>query len=300
LSRNIERDVIQLSALNNFASLAFGCAYESDRKFFLFSPSNSSDTLATQQYVYNWITTAFTLWTVSAGAAIVNQAVNKLYVADGDGNVFQERKSLSNLDYADPTIDITISSIDTNNSTFTLADSTAVLIGDIIQQEVAGEQFSTQVTGNNSTTGVVNVEDTDGFTTGAATDTHSISTLLQYTPITCGFPQNMKKFSNWKFAFTNANFEDIQVVFTSDLYQTPESATLTPINTGGWGAEPGGWGSVPWGVSSAVEQLIACNPSLNTSYARYIVVKMSLTEAFTSLAFDGLMCSFDVVSVRGR
>ena len=300
LSRNIERDIIQLSALPNFADLAFGTAYESDRKFILWSPSNATDEVCTQEYVYNWITTAYTLWTRSVGAAIVNQSVNKLYIADGEGNVFQERKSLSNTDYVDEEYSITINSIDSSNLQMTLSDSSDVITGDIFQQTVLGTQYTTQVTGNNISTGVVDVTTTTGFTTGSADGFRSITTLLQYTPITCGFPNNMKKFSNWKFAFTNANFDTLDVTFTSDLYSVPETVEISPINSGGWGAEPGGWGTVPWGVSSANEQLIACNPSLNTSYARYIIVKLSLTEAFTSLAFDGLTCSFDVVSNRGR
>lgn len=300
LSRNVERDVIQLSALSNFTSLAFGCAYESDRKYILFSPSNASDLLSTQQYVYNWITTAFTLWTISAGAAIVNQATNRIYFADGEGNVFQERKTLSNADFVDQEIAITINSIDTANSQMTLADSSDVSVGDVIQQTVLGTQYSTQVTNNNSSTGVIDVTETDGFVTGAAEDFRSITTLIQFTPITCGFAQNMKKFSNWKFAFSNANFESLQISFTSDLYTTPEPVDLSPINTGGWGAEPGGFGSTPWGVTAATEQLIACNPGMNTAYARWVIIKMQLTEAFTSLAFDGLTASFDVVSTRGR
>jgi len=297
LSRNVERDIIQLSTLSNFTSLAFGCAYESDRKYLLFSPANSIDETCLQEYVYNWITTAFTLWTRPAAAAIVNQSTNKLYMANGV-HVYEERKTMSNLDYADEEIAITINSIDVNNSQFTLADSSEVLIGDVIQQTVLGEQLSTQVTGNNTSTGVIDVTDTDSFVTGSAEDFRSINTLLQYTPLTCGFPQNMKKFSNWKFAFTNANFEELPVTFTSDLYSTPEQATLEPTGTGGWGAQP--WGTFPWGVSGANEQLIPCNPSLNTSYARWIVVKLQLTQAFTSLSFDGLTCSFDVVSNRGR
>jgi hypothetical protein len=223
-----------------------------------------------------------------------------MYVSDGNGNVFEERKTFSNTDYADEEYTITISSIDTILNTFTLSDSSNVSVGDVIQQTVLGEQFSTQVTNNNTTTNVIEVDDVTGFVTGSATDTHSITTLIQFAPITCGFQQNMKKFSNWKFAFSNANFEDITVNFTSDLYSTREPAVLEPINTGGWGAEPGGWGTEPWGVTGSVEQLIPCNPGLNTSYARWIIIQMSLTEAFTSLSLDGITASFDVVSVRGR
>lgn len=300
ISRNIERDVIQLSVLSNFTSLAYGCAYESDRKYFLFSPANGSDTIAQQSYVYNWITTAFTLWTRPCSTAIVNPSTNKLYVTDEDGNVFEERKSFSNVDYADESVTITINTIDTTNLVFTLASSASVSIGDIIQQTVSGVQYSCQVTSNNITTGEIGVSTATGFVTGSATDYKSISTLIQYTPVTCGFAEYLKRYSSWKFSFSNANFASLTASFTSDMYQIPESATLTPKVTGGWGTETTGWGTIPWGVSSIPEQLIPCDASRNTTYARWVIVKLSLTEAFTSLALDGLMCSFDVISTRGR
>lgn len=300
LSRNVEKDIIQLAELSNFTSIAFGVAYESDRKYFLFSPANSADSQTQQQYVYNWITTIYTLWTIPASAALVNPATNRLYIADEDGNVFQERKTLSNADYADQSYSITISSINTTDSEMTLADSSNLVVGDVIQQTVSGTQYSLQITANNTSTGVIGVSTTTGFTTGSATAYRSIAQLLQFVPLTAGFPQNMKKFSNWKFAFTNANFSSMTVSFTSDVYTTPESASLTPLNSGGWGDESDGFGSIPWGVTASVDQLLACNPGLNTAYARWVIVKMNLTQAFTSLAFDGLTCSFDVIGTRGR
>lgn len=299
VSRNIERDVLQLSVLSNFTSLAYGAVYESDRKYYLFSPSNGSDTIATQSYVYNWINTAFTLWDRPCSTAIVNLNTEKLYVTDENGNVFQERKSLSNTDYADQSYTITISSIDSDTQ-FTLADSSDVMIGDVIQQTNAGEQFSTQVTSNNTTTNVIEVDSTDGFVTGSATDYRSIVTTVQYTALTCGFPQNMKAITNWKFPFLNVNFESIDVTFSTDIFPTNETATLIPLSSGGWGTEPGGWGTVPWGVAQSPQQELSCNPTLNTRYARWWNVKLSLTEAFTSFSLAGVMCSFDVVSIRGR
>lgn len=298
ISRNVERDVLQLAVLSNFASLAYGCAYESDRKYFLFSPSSGADTSATQSYVYNWITTAFTLWDRPCSAAIVNTDTQRMYVADTDGNVFEERKTFSNLDYADESYSITINSIDTINNTFTLADSSDVVIGDMIQQTVSDELLSTQVTGNNIAAGIITVDDASDFTTGAATGYRSIVTVVQYCPITAGFAQNLKRVQNWKFYFSNANFDDIQVTFTSDMYLTPENVTLSPISVGGWGV--GGWGVNPWGVSQVPEQTIPCNPTRNTAYARWWIVKLTLNQAFTSLALDGITNSFDIISIRGR
>lgn len=300
LSRNVERDVLQVSVLSNFTSLAFGCGYESDRKYFLFSPANGSDTLATQAWVYNWLTTSYTLWSRSSSTAIVNPSVDRIFITDSAGNVFRERKSFTNLDFSDEETAITISSVDTTNRTLTLASSLAVNIGDVIQQTVSGTQYSCQVSGNNTTTGVVNVSTATGFAAASATVYRSIPTLIEYAPVTCGMADYLKKFSNWKAVFSNANFSALTVSMNSDLYPTPETATLVPQISGGWGAESGGFGTAPWGVSVLAGQTIPWNPSLNTAYARWVTIRMALTQAFTSLELDGIMCTFDVISNRGR
>ena len=300
VSRNVERDILQLAVLTNFSSLAYGLVYESDRKYSLFSPTTSVDLIPTQSYVYNWITTAWTQWTRPASAAIVNQANQHLFIADGSGNVFKERKNFSNTDYADESYTITINSIDSVGITFTLASSLNVSIGDIIQQTVSGVQYQCQVTGNNTGTGVVNVTTVTGFTTATATDYKSIAQKIKFTPVTCGFGEYLKKYNFWQFAFSNANFSTIQITFTSDMYQLPELATLTTKFASGWGAEPLGWGTIPFGVSTIPEQVIPCQPSKNTAIARWVIVELDLSQAFTSLALDGIMCTFDILSPRGR
>lgn len=306
VSRNVERNIIELSALSNFTSLAFGCAYESDRKYFLLSPSAGSDTCATQQYVYNWITTAFTLWDLTISAAIVNPETNKLYIADPDGYVFEERKTYTNLDFADQEYALTILSAHTDTDPNYLAtdNSERVEIGDIIQQTVNDTQYTTQVVGNDISMGIVYVEDATGFSGGfvglPAEGYRSIQYHVRYCPLTCGFQSQLKRMNNWKFAFSNANFEDVTVSFTSDIYQTPETATLSPQIVGGWGAEPGGWGTAAWGVSIIPEQTIPCNPTLNTAIAKWWIIDLQIQEAFTSFSLDGIMGSFDVISDRGR
>lgn len=300
VSRNIERDVLALTTLSNFTSIAFGTPYESDRKYFLFAPANSTETISTQQYVYNWITQAFTTWTLSASAAIVNQADQHLYVADGDGNVFQERKNFNNLDYSDQQYSITIDSVDTSTDSIVLSDSSDVMIGDVIQQTVGAQQYSAQVIGNTLASNTIQVDDATGFAAGSADSFRSIPTFIEYAAITCGFPLHLKRVTNWKFAFSNANFSALTLSFSSDIYTIEETATLSPVVSAGWGTEPGGWGSVPWGVAESAEQYIPCNPSLSTAYAHFWILSLSLTEAFTSLSLDGIMCTFDIASNRGR
>lgn len=298
MSRNIERDLLVLAQLPTFNSLSYGVSYESDRAYFLFTPSQDDSTQVVQEYRYNWITQTFTLWTRSCTAGIVNKGVDLLYVADGDGNIFQERKSFTNADYADEEYDITISSIDTVNNTFTLVDSSNVIIGDVIQQTVGPTQNTTQVTGNDIGTGIVNVVDVEGFVTGAASDFRSIATSITYAPIHGGYAEYVKKYTIWDFYFANADFSSIDISMSSDFYPQSETVSLVPISFGGWGTLP--WGTFNWGVSSIPEQVIPTWPTRNTVYAHWVIISINLTQAFTALALSGISATFDITSTRGR
>ena len=297
VSRNVERDVIQLSVLTNFTSLAFGTGYESDRKYLLYAPTSGSDSNATQTYVYNWITQCWTRWTKAVTAAIVNPANNKLYVANASGLVLQERKNFQNSDYSDEHYAVTINSVNLSGLTVTLASSANVQIGDTLQQVVSGTQYSAQVTSNNQGTGVVGVSSAVGFTAGSATDYRAIFTQIRFAPITCGFAEYNKKFLSWQFYFENANFATITALFSSDYQITQESQTLTPRSSNGWGTLP--WGTFNWGVSNVPEQAINAYPTSNTSWAHWVVIELQLTQAFTWLALNGVSATFDIESTRG-
>lgn len=298
VSRNIERDIIQLSALSNFTDLSYGVSYESDRKYLLYTPTSGADTSAQQCYVNNWITQAWTLWNRPCSAAIVNPSVNRLFVADADGNVFEERKNYNNTDYADEEYAVTILSVDTTLNEITLADSTNVQIGDTLQQTVLGTQYTTQVTGNDSGTGVINVDDATGFAAGSASDFRSIETVIRYAPVTCGFPQFNKKFTLWDFDFDNANFSELTVNFSTDYYVFPEEQDLVPVQGFGWGTQP--WGQFVWGVTASPQQVIPCWPTTNTAWGHWVIIELTLQQAFSSIALNGITGTFDVGSARGR
>lgn len=298
MSRNIERELLTIEALSTYPSVAFSCPYESDRRFLLWTPSQDNNITTVQSYAYNWITQTWTLWTKPATAAIVNPLVDKLFIADADGSIFIERKTFTNADFADQEYDIVIMSVNTIVNTLILTDSTNVAIGDIIQQTTGQVQITSQVTGNDLTTGVVNVESADGFSPGAASDFRSIHTEIQFAPIHGGFAEYVKKFTVWQFYFSNADFNEITLSMSSDFYPSAETVELVPISFGGWGTLP--WGTFNWGVTNIPQQIIPTWPTKNTGYAHWVIINLSLTQAFTALSLDGVSATFDVVSTRGR
>lgn len=298
MSRNIERDLLTIEALSQYTSLAFGCSYESDRRYLLWTPNQDNNTAAVQSFANNWITETWTLWTRAATAAIVNPAPDRLYIADSDGFIFQERKAFTNEDFADQSYAINIDAVNTTLNQLTLTSSVNVQIGDVIQQTSGPTQNTTQVLGNDLLTGIVDVVDATDFVTGAAIDYRSIATQIQFAPIHGGYQEYVKKFSGWQFYFSNANFNTLLVRMSSDWYPQAESVEISPIQFGGWGTLP--WGTFNWGVSTIPQQMIPTWATKNTGYAHWVIINLSLTQAFTSLALDGVSAIFDVVSTRGR
>ena len=298
LSRNIERDLLEIATLPNFSSIAFAASYESDRKYILFTPNDENPTSSVQSYVYNWITQPWTLWTRPATAAIVGESDDKLYFADSSGNIFQERKSFTNNDYADESYAVNIVSANTTLNTIILASSVNVQINDIVRQTVGPTEYSTQVTGNNLLTNTITVLNATGFVAGSATDYRSIATEIQYAPIHCGFAEYVKKFTSWQFFFSNADFNELLLDMSSDFFPAAEEITLSPVLFGGWGTLP--WGTFPWGVSTVPQQVIPTWPTKNTSYAHWVILNLRLSQAFTALALDGISATYEVTSTRGR
>lgn len=298
MSRNIERDLLELSELAAFASITYGMSYESDRAYFLFTPSFDTPGSDVQEYRYNWITQTYTLWTRPTTAAIVNKQADRMYIADSAGNVFKERKAFDNSDYADQSYAITINSVNSTTSQFVLASSANILVGDVIRETVGGTLFTTQVTENFTGTNTVTVRSTTGFAAGSATNYRSIPTLITYCPIHGGFAEYVKKWTNWQFFFGNADFNFVNLTMSSDWSIAAETVQLVPIIAGGFGTQP--WGTFPWGVSTIAPQMIPTWPSKNTTYSHWVIISLALTQAFTSIALEGVAATFDIVSTRGR
>lgn len=89
---------------NTTAAVAFGVAYETEREYHLFLPSSDSDTYATQAYVYNYVTRAWTRWTLPATCGYVLPSDGLEYLGNAAANTVRvERKTRTASDYQDAT-----------------------------------------------------------------------------------------------------------------------------------------------------------------------------------------------------
>lgn len=302
MSRNIEGDVLTLSTpslYTNFPTLAFGVSYESDRKYILFLEAETSDTFSTLQYVYNWITQAFTTWDIECSAGIVNPADNLLYLAAPDGQILQERKNYNASDYVDREYAVTITSFSGLN--VVLNSVTNAVVGYTLAQNITNgaPEMDSVITAVDTATKTVTVTDEIEWSLGTAGLYQPIASSLTYTPLTCGYPNYLKQMQPiMSFVFNNSSFDQATATFTTDLYPSAETVTLYPKITGGWGTFP--WGTLPWGVGNALLQAIPCFLTKNTLYAHWWNVSVEVDQAFQNMALGGIFGFFEIRGERYR
>lgn len=108
ISFPIEQDILNRVALaTNVRKSAFGISYDSDRMYILAIPANGSGTSCDKQWVYNYVTKAWTTWSLG-GLAIsadevrhggVDPLYDKLVWCGNSDYVVVERKSHTQADY---------------------------------------------------------------------------------------------------------------------------------------------------------------------------------------------------------
>lgn len=140
VSRPIEDKLIKLTTANftNFSTATFGVSYESDRSYYLYTVSVTTDVYATQVYKYNTFTNT---WTEGSGvmgekrAGVVNSSDDRLYLAPTDTNFIErERKNFDRTDFANREIPSLIAASSVNGTQVILPNVIGILSGDVLIQ----------------------------------------------------------------------------------------------------------------------------------------------------------------------
>lgn len=298
VSRPIENIVIALSSsiFPNFADQTFGVAYESLREYKLYTISTSTDTYASQCYVYNFLTREWTRDTKPATCGIVKQADDKLYICgpaplETDNHVFQERKVLTINDQVDEEYNTTL--VAASGLQLTVTDTALFLAGYTIRQP-AGLAIITEIV--DSTTILVDrlVAWDDG---DPAVVYRPIYTNVYINPIDAGDPGMMKHWADLGLIFDKTDFTSITVNTYADTTRTDEEQTLyARAPQGGWGTFQ--WGQLPWGAQEASEGIMRTSIPKNSMRSHWIQLRLRLAEAFTSFSLEGVQVTYTSMSRR--
>lgn len=293
-SRAIEDQILELFSvsLSGIKQYSFGIGYDSDRKFILYTIKSSGDTYATQAFVYNFITNAWTTWDLSARCGFVYPEEDKIYMGRSTDNyMFVERKTYTFRDFVDESYDKTISAV--SGTTLTLNSLANVEVGDLIY--VTSSKFSVIASKDNDNF-TVTLNDDLSWTTGACELLKAIDCDIEYSPLPCGNPAMLKQTRELHVFFKEKFFYSAQVGLTANT-----RATTSYIDVSGsasnllWGLFA--WGGVPWGgflTPGYIRTYIPRAQQRNT----WLKVRIKIFSAYCQFAIDGISLVYRECSTK--
>lgn len=132
-----------------FRESSFGVGYETERSYYIWTVTDTTDTYATQCFRYNTFTQSWTRWDKPQTAAVINKRDTRMYLGSAVLNEVEvERKSLTRRDYADGEYDLTMGNDALSDKTITLSSVANLNTGDAIVQTqyVTISQFNNLLT----------------------------------------------------------------------------------------------------------------------------------------------------------
>lgn len=300
MSRQIEHDLVVLSSAlyPNFKSATFGIGYESDRHYMLCTPTNTTDTTATQIWINNFLTVTWNNWPLTVTAGIVSLTPDDHLYLDqpATGLVTRERKNWTIFDYADFEYDVTV--VTSSGTSVTVTSTTNVNAGDTLYQEDAFGSFIGQsiITAVPNATTII-VTDIISWIAGAAVVYGPIPVNCTYTPIGGDYAW-VKHFQDFQAMFRSATFTNLQFGFSSDFDTSVEYTTLVSSIGPGFGLVP--FGEEPFGGVASIPQVARTLVPRNKARCHWITPSILHSEALSNFAITGINFFYTYVSSRSK
>lgn len=305
-SRPIEADLLSLTGPSfiNFPSATSAVGYESERLYILSVPTEPADTYGTQQYCYNWITNAWTRWTLDMAAGIINPDNNFLYLSRPTWDqtyVYRERKSYTYEDFYDNSYDATIVSIDSTGLIVTISGTPdADWVGYGLVQTNAGTAIITAIDVGAKTI-TVDIDDSTNpgealvWTAGSVAIQVPIDLAVTHCPLTGGSPHMMKNWTRINFWFNSGNFNQIRVAYQTDVTGLQgDFHDLYSAFANAYGYGP--YGNGPYGALSNYPQAIQDMALGVGGQARWIMPSLELSFPGARFSYMGTTVSQDIIS----
>lgn len=297
ISRQIEFDLLSKTAnqFTNFSTAAFGVSYESDRKYILGMVDETTDTYATILWVYNSITRSFSKWPWPARCGLVLEADDKLYLGNATNNyVYVERKTFTETDYAEEEEACTITG-HTGDVVY-VSSTTGYAVDDTLAQFQSGIAVRKSVILEIINSTSLRVRQNLSWLNGAATVYKPIDLKIQYAPIHGGNPGMVKQWRDIVMFFSQANFDELAVTFSSNQSLNDETFNVVPTSAGGWGLFP--WGSIPWGQKVTPLQPIRTYIPKEKSRSHWYNFSINHKQALSNFSLVGITTWFDEISEK--
>lgn len=299
LSFPIEDQLLPLQTIDQFEEMSFGIAYPADRKYVFVCPSEDGDEHPTQEWVYNYITQAWTRWDREITGGLSNPIDNRLYFcSQADQSMLQERKSYTVMDYADESFTCSITNF--SGTTITVDSTTDAEVGMSIAQPNSAHPNLPTTSVITEVTDATHIEVMDELT-------WTIGPAAYYTPIDCttgyapahgGFPLYLKHFTMLNFEVDQLTARTITGQISSDLSPYREDLEITPLLLG-FGEVPFGIDEDFGGVGFNLQPLAALVPQ-EKARCHWINVFVNQDEALRKFVLAGATAQYEITSTRMR
>ncbi len=293
ISRSIESSILQLLGVNAtvLKNKSFAVAYETERKYILFVPSNSQDTYPTQAFVYNTFTNTWTRWDLSKRCGLVNPADDKLYLGDGDSEYTNiERKTYTFRDYVDEAETYEVISV--NGDVVTLFTVAGLELGDLLYQSAT---LNSQVIEINPLANTVTLFASTSLSVGAVTVYKAYECVVEWVPQAGGNPGLLKHFQELSMIFKNNYFPSAYIGVKSELSGAIEHTEVNGTYGGLWGLFP--FGQTPWGGTQGVRVIRTLIPR-EKAWCDLLSIRFTHRMGYSQFQLEGVSAPFEFISER--
>lgn len=295
ISRPIEDQITDLISqdYDKLKTLSFGMNYDTDRKYYLYTIGEGSETYPTQAFVYNTFTQAWTKHIKNAKHGFVDRTDDKIYLANpSDKHVLQERKAFNFTDYIDEQID-GYSVVSSSGYDVVLNDVTGISVGYLLYESSTVYSIITAIDVPSNT---VTVNDQKTWAVASVTVYKSIPVEIEYAVQDFKNPGVMKHYQECQILFRNAQFLTGNISFYTDLSGGYSNTSFSGL----YGSDLWGlflWGYGAWGGLSRPKPVRAFIPR-EKSRGTLLSTRLQIDNAYSKWSLNGISLYYDWVSER--
>lgn len=261
ISRTIE-DVIQpILGQSGLSAQTSAVAYESERLYMLTttSPNNTS---ATQVWVYNILSEAWTSITNLFTQAVVGPS-DVLYYISTSNEIQKERKKQTKIDYSGQNYSVTISNVSSDllSSYITMPSGIIPQKGDmVVKNNVINRIDDAPILITGDTFSVTYQMESNLANSDSVILYSRISSTIKFAPFHAGLVGRMKQFSQMQIHLRDNSVSRLTIYFIGDTFGGSESTEWeSNLMSQGWGEFP--WGFEPWGQTNFINLTVGTQPA---------------------------------------
>lgn len=277
ISYPIERELFKISKVRNtsFETVSFGIGYETDRKYIMFCTTESDDAVATQAYVFNYLTKGWARLERDASTGFWNRSQDRLYL--GTTDVLQERKEYNVTDFSNNEVEVLITGV--SGLDVTVGSVVGISVGWTLYQTIPSGYTKGKITAIN---GLVLTVSQGTFLIDTATAYEPIDFAFTYVPQHYGDFVHNKQHQELTHYVENVTFESFDQMITNEDQLTPDTDTLEPKSS----ANP--------------LQFIRSYIPRNQTRSNWLNITIEQQEACTNLEYLGYTIQGEVISERNK